>query len=257
MTHWRSIKAVVVIIILLISVSCQHKNKKYIIDEKKFTSLLVDLHLAEAIGMQTKRGIIGDYQIDSASLYGSVFEKHGVTRAMLDSTMVSYSLQPEKMQKIMNNVNAELKHLEEDTELKIKEEEKRASEVIWESDSVYVFPQRGSDRIEIDVPLKGIGVYSVTASVKIQPDDLSLDPRMTLYFYKSDSTLSGKRLHFPNVRYVSRNGEARVYYAIKELDSLNYTHIRGYIANYSNADSVFRRNMEVSEIKVTRREKQK
>jgi DNA-binding transcriptional ArsR family regulator len=257
MTDWRSIKAVAVIIILLTSVSCQLGNKKYIIGEKKLTSLLVDLHLAEAIGMQTQRGIIDDYQIDSASLYGSVFNKHGVTKAMLDSTMYYYSLQPEKLQKIMNNVIAELKHLEEDAELKMIEEEKRLSEVIWESDSVYVFPQSGSDRIEIDVPIKVTGIYTVTASVKLQPDDLSLDPRMTLYFYKFDSTLEGKRLNFPSVRFVSRNGEARVYYAVKDLDSLNYTHIRGYIADYSNLDSVFRRNMEVSEIKVTRKEKQK
>jgi len=259
MKDWRSSGIGItfaVIIIFLISGSCQG-NKKYIIGEKKLTSLLVDLHVAEAIGMQTKTGIIEEFEIDSASLYGSVFDKHGVTKAMLDSTMYFYSLQPDKLQKIMNNVIAELKHREDDIELKIKEKESLLTQVIWESDSVYVFPERGPDRIEIDVPIKGSGTYTVTTSVKIQPDDLSLDPRMSLYFYKSDSTAEGDKLYFPSIRYVSRNGEAKVYYAIKNIDSLGYTHIRGYMADYSNSDSVFRRNMEVSEIKVTRKESQK
>jgi DNA-binding transcriptional ArsR family regulator len=260
MTGWRIIKGlgmvVVVITISLMSLSCKPRNK-YIMNEKKLTTLLVDLHLAEAIGMQTQRGILNEYTIDSASLYTSVFNKHGVTRAMLDSTMYYYSLKPERLQKVINNVIAELKHREEDIELKMKEEDSISSEVIWKSDSVYVFPQRGSDRIEIDVPLKGTGIYTVTASVKLLPDDMSLDPRMTLYFYKFDGTPVGKRMHFPGVRYLSRNGEPRVYRAVKELDSLDYTHIRGTIANYSNEDTLFRRNMVVSEIKVMRRERNK
>ena len=244
-------KAAAISLILLLLLSCGSKSKKYIVSEKKFLPFLVDLHLAEAIAMESRGDRDLVYEIDSASLYGSVFEKHGITSAMFDSTMYYYSLRPEKLQRIFNNVTAELKRREEELASMLKEEELAQAEIIWQSDSVYRFPPGGADRIEIDVPIKGPAIYAVSANVKILPDDASLDPRMSLYFYNNDSTR--ERLRFQEIRYTSRNGEDKTYRAVKRLESPNFTHIRGYILNYTNTDSVFQRNALVKDILITRR----
>jgi hypothetical protein len=125
--------------------------------------------------------------------------------------------------------------------------------IIWQNDSVFVFPQQGADRIEINVPIPGPGTYAVSASVKMLPNDASLDPRMTVYFYRDNGTVPGDRIRFPDTRYTLRTGEPKIYRTERSLDSTNYTHIKGYIANYSNADTLFRRNMVVTSIKVTKK----
>jgi hypothetical protein len=229
-----------------------HPGKRYIISEKKFIHVLVDLHLAEAIGNQLKNS---DQVMlaDSTSLYGLVFEKYHVTRAMFDSTMMYYSLRPDKFQKLYNEVTAQLKNLEEETTKAQEEEAKQLDEVLWQDDQVYQFPPLAGERIEIDVPIRGKGIYVVSATVKMLPDDSSLNPRMSVYFYAEPE---GKELRFQEVSYTKRNGEPKTYRAVRRVDSDEYTRIRGYIVNYSNTDSTFKRNMVITDIKVAKRKEQ-
>ena len=237
---------------LLFLVSCGN-SKKYIIPERKFVSVLVDLHLAEAIGIESRRNLDITYVVDSASLYGSVFQKHRVTKAMFDSTLFYYSQRPEKFQKLYNAVTANLKHMEQDLEEEIRQKELAETEVLFKTDSVYLFPQLGADRIYIDVPIKGAGIYTVSATIKMLPDDGSLDPRMSVYFYRDDSTADGQKINFQEVRYATRTGEEKTYRAARRILTSEFTHLRGYIANYSNNDTVFHRNMVIKDLMVTRK----
>jgi hypothetical protein len=243
--------------VLLFLLSCGNKAKQYIIPEKKFIAVLVDLHIAESIGVQYIRDVDMKYQIDSASLYGSVFKKHYVTRAMFDSTLLFYCSRPEKFQKLYNVVTAQLKHMEEKVTEEEKQVEMATTQTLYKSDSVYVFPKDGPNRISIDIPIHEPGIYMVSADVKLLPDDMALDPRMSVYFFKEDSIVGEKRLNFMEIRYTNRTGEERTYKAVKRIIDSSYTNIRGYIANYSNVDSNFRRNMVVRNILVTRKDMEK
>lgn len=237
--------------VLLLFVSCSGEKKKYVIPERKFVDLLVDLHLAEGVVTESRRMEGIEYEIDSASLYGSVYRKHNVSKAMFDSTMMFYSRRPERFKKIYNNVSRHLQSMEQQLieEEKLAEQEK--VEVLWKSDTTYVF-RMGGDKVEIAVPLQGPGQYNVSATVKIMPDDGSVDPRMTLYFWRDDGTEEGMRIPFNEVRFIQRTGRDRTYRTFKSLDSTNYTLLRGYIANYSNPDSNFSRNMVVRDIVVSK-----
>jgi hypothetical protein len=236
--------------ILLLFASCR-SERKYVMPEKKFITFLVDMHLAEAIGSHGKRIDVNVYDIDSASLYGSVFQKYNISQVIFDSTMMYYSRRPEKFKKIIENVNGRLHSMEQ----QLAEEEKRMElankDVLWENDSAYVFRQ-GGDKVEISIPLKGPGLYTVEATVKILADDAALDPRMSLYFWKNDSTEEGSRLRFTETRYTWRNGQEKTYRAERRLNNSEYSYLRGFLANYSNADSVFRRNMVIKDILVSR-----
>jgi hypothetical protein len=236
--------------VLLLFASCWGRNRN-VIPERKFIAFLVDLHIVEAIGTQSKGLPAIEYAIDSASLYGSVFRKHNVSQAMLDSTLIYYSRRPDKFMKIYGNVSLRLQTMEQALIREEKARDSARTEVIWKSDSTYVF-RKGGDKVEIIVPLSGPGLYTVSANVKMMPDDASLDPRMSVSFWKDDGTEEGKSIRFMDVRYILRNGHEKTYRASRTLDSTSYTYIRGYIANYSNADTIFRRNMVIKDIEVTR-----
>ncbi|HLO61148.1 MAG TPA: DUF4296 domain-containing protein [Bacteroidales bacterium] len=247
-------RAAGIVIILLLSVSCRHNHKAFILPEKQFISVLVDLHIAESIGVQYRRDMDLKYRVDSATLYGSVFEKHHITRAMFDSTLIYYGARPEKFQKIYNAVTAKLKRMEQDIIDTEKQIEIAGTETLYKNDTTYVFPKNGPDRIAIDVPISGPGIYTVSADVKLLDDDMSVDPRMSVYLYKSDTSAEGRKLNFQEIRFTNRTGENRNYEAVRRVIDSSYTNIRGYIANYSNTDSTFRRNMVVKNIIVTRRD---
>jgi hypothetical protein len=245
------LKAAGIFLVFLLLFSCRDSNRKNRIPEGKFINLLVDLHLGNAI-VSEKRSLKITYQLDSASMYGSIFGKYDVTRAQFDSTMLYYSEKPEDFQKVFNKVTAKLKQMEKDV---VAEEElalKDKMDVIWQDSQIHNLPLGSGDRLKIDIPINQTGFYTVSATVRLFPGDASLNPRMSVYFYYDDNTPAGNRVYFDEVYYRANSGKPGSYSATKQLIDPKVTHIRGFIANYSNADSLFRRDIVISAIKVTR-----
>jgi hypothetical protein len=102
--------AVLFLILLAVCLSCS-RMRRTIIPEKKFIEVLVDLQIADGIGVESMNRREG-FMLDSATLYTSVFEKHGVTRAMFDSTMTWYTLHNEAFVGVYNAVITKLKKME-------------------------------------------------------------------------------------------------------------------------------------------------
>ena len=102
-----------VLIMAVSFLSCRPGSHRYLIPQKKFVNVLVDIHLADGIAMENMR-MSDSFILDSASLYQSVFNKYGVTRAMFDSTMEYYASRPDEFQKIYNILTAKLKRMEDD-----------------------------------------------------------------------------------------------------------------------------------------------
>ncbi len=109
--------------------SCAHRRYGEIIPPKKFVNVLVDVHLADGIAVENMSSGKGAL-LDSASLYGSVFKKYGVTRTIFDSTMSYYSEHPDDFQKVYNKVTARLKRMEDELNAKKMEESTKKREII-------------------------------------------------------------------------------------------------------------------------------
>jgi hypothetical protein len=105
----------------VVMLSCGNRKYGETIPSKKFINVLVDIHLADGIAVENMSQAIGPVY-DSATLYGSVFSKYGVTRTMFDSTMSFYSEHPDDFQKVYNKVTAKLKRLEDELNAKQTEE---------------------------------------------------------------------------------------------------------------------------------------
>ena len=76
--------------VLLLLVSCQVKIPKEIIQPDKMETVLYDYHMVQAMGSEITS--TPEYQL---KLYHSyVFDKHGITKALFDSSMVWYTRHP-------------------------------------------------------------------------------------------------------------------------------------------------------------------
>lgn len=95
--------------------ACSNSKKKYVIPEKKMVDVLVDLHLSDGMTEYTNVAGFTDYYLDSASLYTSIFNKHGVTRAEFDSTLSFYSTRTDRFQKIYEKVALKISMMEKET----------------------------------------------------------------------------------------------------------------------------------------------
>jgi hypothetical protein len=125
--HFRSGYCLLLLVAIL-ALSCTHRRYGDIIPPKKFINVLVDIHLADGIAVENMNHA-NTQRLDSASLYGSVFNKYGVTRTMFDSTMSFYSEHPDDFQKVYNKVTAKLKRMEDELNARQTEEEKKKREV--------------------------------------------------------------------------------------------------------------------------------
>ena len=229
--------------------SCSTGKRKWIIPEKKLVQVLVDVHLADGIALTVPYS--GQSQtVDSASLYDAVFEKHNITRAMFDSTLAYYTHKPDKLQHIYDKVNTVLTKMETELNSGSGKAEAEKKILIWQDNKTYMLPQMGNmNKIEISLPVNKTGLYTVSAKIRLFTDDQTVAPRMTLYFWFDNNTPAGYREYFRNSP-ITKDGRIGTYTITHKLINPNITHIKGYILDHSNPDTLFTKHAVVSDIKV-------
>jgi hypothetical protein len=242
----RSLHAGILILTLSVFASCSRDNR-YVIPEKKMISLLVDIHIADEIGI-SRYELTTDMELDSASMYGWVFKKHGVTKADFDSSMAYYSGKPDHLNKIYTRVFASLSKMEAEL---VKEEQKESERaVIFEDKTIYRLPANGStNKIPFDIPLTGPGEYTLKARVLVQQTDQSVNPHITAYYWYNNNTCDGARDYFRPVR-LKKTGRSSLYSVSKTLTNPKFTNLRGYILDHDNTDTSFTKYATVMEISV-------
>jgi hypothetical protein len=94
--------------------SCGNKKIKapdYVVRQDSLVSLLVDIHLTDAMLNKEKKPHAEKYE-EALKLYPAVFLKHNIDRAVFDSTIKFYVKYPEQFSKIYDDVLRELSILE-------------------------------------------------------------------------------------------------------------------------------------------------
>ena len=110
------------LIALLVLTACSGKRKGEVLPTAKLEAVLYDYHLAQVIvnDLPSKERYKKDLYFDY------VYEKHGVTRAEVDSSLVYYARYPEGLSEVYANlskrIEADLKRMEsEDKPIKARE----------------------------------------------------------------------------------------------------------------------------------------
>ena len=203
----RILSAGILILTLLIFVSCS-EDKKYVIPERKMVPLLVDIHIADEIGT-SRYELDPELELDSASVYGWVFRKHGITKAEFDSSMSYYAGKPDNLNDIYGKVIASLSKME--VELAKAEREESQKTVIYKDDALYRLPAEGNiNKIPFDVKLTGPGDYKLDARILIQRDDQSVNPHVGLFLSNTDTAGIEKRNYLSTLPYI-KDGQPHTY----------------------------------------------
>ena len=105
--------------LLILFASCQVKTPKEIIQPDKMETLLYDYHIVQAMG--TELNNTQEYHVKLYHEY--VFKKHGVTKALFDSSLVWYTRHPAYLTQMYANLQERL-----DYEVAIMQDEKNIAQ---------------------------------------------------------------------------------------------------------------------------------
>lgn len=224
-----SIKIFAVVSIVLFS-SCSHGEKKVrksqLIPTRDLVPLLTDLYLADGLlSYQPVKNIFNAK--DSILNYIDIIKKHGYTKEQVDNTLKHYFIQnPKKLQKIYDQVLAQLTEIESEIE-----SSSPSLQVfnMWNQKPGINLPEDGvHNPLFFSIPIKDTGVYSFTFDYILFNDDLSLNPRTTVYFWHSDDTGQGVKDPWESVVLI-RDGIRHSFSVSRRHTDTVFTHICGYL----------------------------
>ncbi|MBN1596777.1 MAG: DUF4296 domain-containing protein [Bacteroidales bacterium] len=234
-----------IIILSILLFSCSSGRKENVIPKKDLVSLLVELHITDAIAMNTR---YSDYfgGLDSTLLYSTVFEKYGYTKEELTNSIKYYSKNPDDISDIYNEVFSELSKRTEDLRIKNTKYSYGNTKFLWRMKNIrYIKGDTARYPSAHDIPVEGKGTYLIYATIKMLRSDESVNPRITAYFYNPEDTVSGSRIYFKPVP-ITKSKYTRDYVLLKELKDESYSRLKITIPEYDNKDSLFYKEMTLT-----------
>jgi hypothetical protein len=236
---------------LMVFISCTNQKHQKIIPRKDLISLMVDLHIADAMALNY---IINEQfgGLDSTLLYNAVLEAHGYTKGQFVNTIKYYTQEPEKLIKIYDEVFTILSKQSEETKALYSSYSDAQTKSIWRSkqsrysikgDTVH-YP------VMFDFAVDTVGKFVLDAEIKITPKDKSVNPRILAYFYNPKDDIPKNRVYFDDARLLKCNNK-REYTLTKECLNPDLTRMRLVIPMHDNADSMFYKEFEMDNLRVS------
>lgn len=244
----------ILIIISLLTGSCSGRkpklDKRNLIPEKELVSLLTDIHLTDGL-LSISRINYWASSLDSITTYYQVIENHGYTKETMDKTMKYYFLNnPKKLNKIYDQVLGRLSEMESRVEKESIITLARNSN-IWPGKGFYSFPSLSSnDSTVFDMTLYIPGVYTLSFSITLFPDDQSINPRATAFSCSSDSIETGKRLYVKSPDYI-KDGRQHTYNLIIIVPENRIRHLRGWLYDFDNLPYGHEKHVKIENISLT------
>ena len=233
----------ILLFLLIFLTSC---TSRVLIPKKDLVSILTDIYLSKAYF--SSESIYNVRWQDTIPYNHHIVERHGYKWAQFDSTVSWYCSRPKKYHDIYDVIMANLNELEK----KISEELDPPSE-LWTGKKNRYLPADGEqDSVTASVLLKGVGTYVISAKIRVYPQDESIEPRIEMYLWRSDTTALGVRdtLWIRNLR---KDGLMYEYRMEKTLFPGNeFSHLKGnwLHSNRNNLDSAWKKRAEIKDISV-------
>jgi hypothetical protein len=192
-----SMKSKIYILLLLVSVVFLAACSR--LSEKQTIALLTDFYLYQNLPNELPAA-----ERDSVSLVLSLLEQHRVSQEQFDATMQYYATHPRKMKELYEKIKL---HMQE----YIDEYEK-----IIEANELAQNQWKGAAQITLDsvqlprtkfffLPVKGLGYYTLKASVTLFDNDSTQQPGMTGYLLARTDSLSRDTLNRQTVSFTKSN----------------------------------------------------
>lgn len=98
-------QTLLILFLILASTACQKKQSisgKEFIERDVLVDVLVDIHLMDGVTQDRKFSRI--YEADSLDILTPILDKYQVNKQMFDTTMIVYSLNPDLLDAVYNDV---------------------------------------------------------------------------------------------------------------------------------------------------------
>ncbi|MCD4770539.1 MAG: DUF4296 domain-containing protein [Bacteroidales bacterium] len=237
--------------LVIIVAGCFKKERiekpENIISLDEMAGLLTDLYMADGLlNNPLIRRQFNDK--DSNMNYLDIIEEHGFNKAQVDLNLNYYFInKPKKFVTIFDKVLANLSALQAEN-VQQKEVRERANLNLWNGKISYNMPNDGtSNPVDFKIPLVGPGKYTLKARVISFGDDQTINPRATVFFWRDDSTETGKRDHW-DLHYYKKDGRPLNLTLSKILTDTTYTHISGWLYNYTSQPGHWEMHSSISNI---------
>ena len=242
---------IIAILTIGLLLSCNSGNKRRLIPRKDLVPLLADLHVTDAIAVNTT---IADQfgKLDSALLYSSVMDRHGYTKDQLFTTLDYYTSKPEALMKIYDEVFALLSTRSEEAKAEYNKYTSPNIRHIWR-------PKKHRFSVEGDtvkypvfdsIPIDSKGTYILNLSIKLSEQDESIRPALIAYFYDPVNDSPENRQYFKKIP-LNKSKYARELMLIRELNDSTLNQLKIIPVSYENTDSDFFRSMDLYSVRLS------
>jgi Domain of unknown function (DUF4296) len=247
----RLLTGIMCSLMILLAVSCGHDPKKKesrgLIPVNDLVPLMTDLYIGDGLLQYPSiRNMFNNK--DTISSYLDIIRKHGFTKDQVDRTIRYYFVNdPKKLQKIYDQVLARLSEIQ----LRIETEKTAGAKLtnnLWDQKPSYLFPDDGTNNaLYFNIPIKDTGYFSLSLSALVFKNDQSINPRITIYFWKADSTGNMLKKMWEKTE-LAKDGMMHNYSAIGRLSDTSYKHIGGYLLDCDPQKGPWQRHIKVTEI---------
>lgn len=241
------------IVISLLTVACTSRKSKLdkvdLIPEKDLISLLTDIHIAD--GLLILPTINAWYSnLDSITTYIQVIEKHGYTKTIMDKTMNYYFVNdPKKLNKIYDQVLGILSEMESRVEKQAAVDLELITN-LWRGKDFYSFPSvAGNDSTMFNTTLYRPGVYKLSFSATLYPDDQSLNPHPIAYTISADSVDTGKKRFINSIEYL-KDGRPHSYNLFFQVNG-NISLLKGWLIYFDGQPDDLVKHIQIENISLT------
>lgn len=243
---------------LLFFIGCgSHKKPKNLLSEEKMSDLLVELHMFDAIAVDhTLNLLTGD--IDSATIYTSLFAKYETNRETFEATMKWYSNNPEALSELYDKVFGIINknHQNWNDQVDLLKITSNNSKSIFKSSR---YKDVKGDTVNYPEPYifktDSAGTYLFDIRLRLFNDDKSRNPKIIAYFLDNDTlpTDSLEIINFPIVK----SNYSRDYQFTAELTDNKYKFISLTVPQVDSIPGQYHKNLQLSSIKVAKKKVEK
>lgn len=237
--------------ITLIFLSCSGTGGKakrnQLIPSKDVVSILTDLYIAD--GLLSIQSVRIKYSAkDSIANYIEIIESHGYTKDQLDKTLKHYFVKnPKELEKIYDEVLAVLSEIQSRLNTEIAKTPD-ANLNLWSKQLSYSLPEEGANNsIYFNIPVKDTGLYELSLTAIVFPDDQSLNPRIKVFFNHKDSTKKGEKDFWDPV-ILPKDGQRHNYTLTNRLSDTTSASFSGWLLYNDTRAGIWKKHAKIENI---------
>jgi hypothetical protein len=219
----------IMLIFLSLVYSCNNKvDKNKLIPVKDLVDVLTELYIAD--GLLAYPPIRMQFSAkDTIANYLDILKRRGLSKERMDITMKYYfEKKPKKLENIYDQV---LTILNEKQSLLEKENitPPKAPLNLWTGPENFAVPESGvKDPVWFSMPISDTGNYVFEFTTVVYPDDQSINPRVTVFFWHADTSKAGVRINWTSTD-LPKDGQRHSYSLSGRNTDSTITHVNGWL----------------------------